>query len=85
MGILFLIALFLAWPTGGLSILAWIAVVVFNAHNKTQRVNHREERAVFLEPLFDDVFQNFSKRSTFQLYEDAGWMKQMPTKPVVIS
>ena len=45
MVLLFLLALFLAWPTSGLSIIAYIAFAVFKSHVKAKaRIHYANER-----------------------------------------
>jgi hypothetical protein len=61
--ILFLVALLLAWPTYGLSIVAWIAVIVLRgiSHGKARvdAIDRREERKLLIEPLFGGEFAEF--------------------------
>ena len=45
MVILFLLAVFLAWPTAGLSIIAYVAFAVFKSYlNTKSRIHYRNER-----------------------------------------
>lgn len=59
MGILFVVALLLAWPTYGLSILVWLGLMFFKAKKKVNEIDRRKEMAVVLEPLFNDRFDDF--------------------------
>jgi hypothetical protein len=59
MGILFLVALLLAWPTFGLSIVAWFALSYFKGKAKAGAIEQRNERKLLIEPLFDDRFAEF--------------------------
>jgi hypothetical protein len=62
-GILFLLALLLAWPTYGLSIVAWIGLVVLkgisNGKARVDAIDRREERKLVIEPLFAGKFAEF--------------------------
>ncbi len=59
MGILFIVALILAWPTFGLSLVAWFVLVWFNARRKVAGINRREEVKNVIEPLFQGRFSEF--------------------------
>lgn len=59
MGLLFIAALVLAWPTYGLSVLLWLALLVLRTTARAGKITEREARKVFLEPLFDDRFAEF--------------------------
>ena len=59
MGILFLIALVLAIPTFGLSIVGWFVLALVKNLGKAARSKRREEIASQLEPLFGDAFDDF--------------------------
>jgi hypothetical protein len=57
--ILFLVALVLAWPTYGLSILVWIVLAVVKANKKQSNIQQRQSRATLLEPLFNERYSEF--------------------------
>lgn len=59
MGILFVVALLLAFPTFGLSLVAWFALFVIRAKASATRVRKREKVKTTIEPLFDDRFDDF--------------------------
>lgn len=59
MAILFLVALVLAWPTFGLSILAWVALAFFKGKQKRGQIDQRHSRAALLEPLFNGRHAEF--------------------------
>lgn len=59
MGILFIIALLLAWPTFGLSIVAWLAILFIKAKGNASRVEKRERVKEVIEPMFGDRFAEF--------------------------
>jgi hypothetical protein len=59
MALLFLVALVLAWPTYGLSVVAWFGLVIFNSSENEKRRSHRDGRKVLLEPLFGGQFAEF--------------------------
>lgn len=59
MGILFVVALILAWPTFGLSLVAWFVLVWFNSRHKVAGINRREELKNVIEPLFMGRFADF--------------------------
>lgn len=54
MVLLFLLALLLAWPTFGLSLIAWFAWFYLRAKNETDKVTARQE----IQPLLEAVFTN---------------------------
>lgn len=59
MGISFLVCLFLAWPTYGLSLAGWLAVALFRGQRRIDRIGQRREKLVLLEPLFTNRFAEF--------------------------
>lgn len=59
MGWLFLAALLFAWPTFGLSLLAWFAWAYFSGRSQGTQSERRRANAVSLEPLFKDRFAEF--------------------------
>lgn len=59
MAILFLLALVLAWPTYGLSVLAWVVIAIVMAKSKANRAVDRETRKIYIEPLFTGRFADF--------------------------
>lgn len=59
MGLLFVLALLLAWPTSGLSILAWIAIYFFKSKKKVDKIVERDNRKLLIEPLFGNKFAEF--------------------------
>lgn len=58
-GILFIVALILAWPTFGLSLVAWFVLAWFKARQKVAGINRREELKTVIEPLFQERFSDF--------------------------
>lgn len=61
MGWLFLLALVLAWPTFGLSILAWLVLAFFKSKGKVDAIVERDNRKVLIEPIFGGRFSEFFK------------------------
>jgi hypothetical protein len=59
MGLLFLIALFLAWPTYGLSLLAWLGYAFLKARADAQKSLKRQERMPLWELLFPNGYARF--------------------------
>ena len=59
MGILFIIALLLAWPTFGLSIVVWLILVFFKSKAKVEKIDRRREIVQIIEPLFQGRFSEF--------------------------
>jgi hypothetical protein len=59
MALLFLLALVLAWPTFGLSILAWLALAFFKSKTKVDAIAERENRKALVEPIFGGRFADF--------------------------
>ncbi len=59
MGLLFIVALVLAWPTFGLSLVAWFVLMWFNAKQKVAGIHRREEMKTVIEPLFRGQFAEF--------------------------
>lgn len=59
MGILFLVALVLAWPTYGLSVVAWLVVMFLKSQGTVAKSNERRNRKIFIEPLFTGRFADF--------------------------
>ncbi len=59
MGILFLVALVLAWPTFGLSLVVWFILAWSKAKNKVAKSDRREELKTVIEPLFQGRFADF--------------------------
>lgn len=59
MGILFIVALILAWPTFGISLVVWCVLAWFNASQKVAGINRREEQKTVIEPLFQGRFSDF--------------------------
>ena len=63
MGILFLIALLLAWPTFGLSILAWAGFAVIRGINrvnkKVEAIDRRRDVASAIDPIFGGKYEEF--------------------------
>ena len=59
MGILFVIALLLAWPTFGMSIIAWFVLMFLKAKGNVDKVDRREEIKNIIEPLFQKRFRDF--------------------------
>lgn len=61
MGLLFIVALVLAWPTFGLSILAWLVLAFFKSKAKVDAIDERENRKALIEPVFGGRFSEFFK------------------------
>lgn len=59
MGILFVVALVLAWPTFGLSLVVWFVLAWSKAKNKVAKSDRREELKTVIEPLFQGRFADF--------------------------
>lgn len=60
MGVLFLVALILAWPTLGLSLLVWaVAAYLLHIKNKVMKIERREQIGKIIEPLFTDRYAEF--------------------------
>lgn len=59
MAILFLVALVLAWPTFGLSIVAWFVVAAIRGHNRHSKNEQRRSRATLLAPMFNGRYAEF--------------------------
>ncbi len=59
MGILFLIAVVLAWPTFGLSLVIWFILAWINAKNKVAKSDRRVELKKVIEPVFQGRFAEF--------------------------
>lgn len=49
----------LAWPTFGLSLVVWFAILHFKSKNESERISQRNSRKVLLEPLFNERFDAF--------------------------
>ncbi|QGM48261.1 hypothetical protein [Methylocystis heyeri] len=58
-GFLFVIALVLAWPTFGASLVIWWILAAKNAKDKIRAIEQREKNAAHLEPLFKNNFAAF--------------------------
>lgn len=59
MGILFLLALVLAWPTFGLSIVAWLVLTIVHAKSVAAKADRREEVGKIIHPLFGGKYAEF--------------------------
>lgn len=59
MPLLLIVALILAWPTFGLSLVAWVALVALNAKKNQESIVRREEAKTVIEPLFREQFAEF--------------------------
>lgn len=59
MPLLLILALILAWPTFGLSLVAWVAFAVLQAKKKQESIVRREEAKTVFEPLFREQFAAF--------------------------
>jgi hypothetical protein len=59
MGLLFILALLLAWPTLGLSLVAWFVLVFLKAAKRAKASAQREVIAEVIEPLFKGRFADF--------------------------
>ncbi len=69
MGILFIVALLLAWPTYGLSIVVWVALLFINAKGNANKVERREKVKEAIEPLFEGRFSEFFFALDMPTYE----------------
>ncbi|WP_417271604.1 hypothetical protein [Celeribacter sp.] len=58
--ILFILALVLAWPTGGLSVLAWIGWIAWQLHKGREAHKHSETLTALLEPVFKGEYAEFA-------------------------
>lgn len=61
MALLFLLALLLAWPTFGLSLLAWFALGFYHANVKVAAGERRRKVADDIGPLFKEKHDEFYK------------------------
>ena len=61
MGLLFILALVLAWTTFGLSILAWLVLAFFKSKRKVDAIDERNNRKALIEPIFGGRFSEFFK------------------------
>lgn len=59
MKLLLLVALLLVWPTYGISLILWFALLFIRTQNKTDKIDARRERAFLLEPLFTNRQADF--------------------------
>ncbi|MDQ7962795.1 hypothetical protein RDI61_01845 [Pseudomonas plecoglossicida] len=59
MALLFVVALVLAWPTYGLSLVAWLAIMLLKSAAKIKRIKKSNEIEAILNPLFSDNFADF--------------------------
>lgn len=59
MGLLFIIALILAWPTFGLSLVAWFLLLFLNGVKEAKASKKRKVIAEVIEPLFGGRFSDF--------------------------
>ena len=59
MAILFIVALVLAWPTFGLSLVAWFVLHFIKSNGDEQKRTVRESGKLLLEPLFAGRFAKF--------------------------
>jgi len=62
--LLFVLAVFLAWPTFGLSLLALFGWIAWTGYSRGQKAENRQAMSVELEPIFDndgteDGYHNF--------------------------
>ena len=71
MEILFVVALLLAWPTLGLSIVAWIGLFFIKAKGNTNKLEKREKVKETIEPLFQGRFSDFFLALDMPIYECA--------------
>lgn len=69
MEILFIVALLLAWPTFGLSIVAWFVLVFLKAKGNANRVERRDKVKEVIEPLFEGRFSNFFFALDIPIYD----------------
>ncbi|OWQ98388.1 hypothetical protein [Sphingopyxis witflariensis] len=59
MAILFLVALLLAWPTFGISILLWLGLVFVQTKPKIEKIDRAKEVASVIHPLFTGRHADF--------------------------
>jgi hypothetical protein len=59
MKLLFLLALLLAWPTYGISLIVWLTVHFISIEKKTDKIDAGRETAILLEPLFTNQQADF--------------------------
>jgi hypothetical protein len=59
MGWLFILALILAWPTFGLSILFWLVLAFIQSKGRAKKMEAMRESKTILDPLFDGRFDDF--------------------------
>lgn len=58
-GILFIVAVLFAIPTYGVSLIAWFVLALLRAQGRAGRSDERENRKVYIEPLFTGRFAEF--------------------------
>ncbi len=61
MGVLFIVALLLAWPTFGLSLIVWVVIAFFNIKKKEYNNNQRKVISEIISPLFKERYGEFYK------------------------
>lgn len=61
MTLLFIVALLLAWPTFGISLLLWFAILVFRGKQQADATARRHVTSEVIEPLFRGRFSDFYK------------------------
>lgn len=59
MGLLFILALLLAWPTFGLSLVAWFVLFALKGFKQAEASEQRKIVAEVIEPLFKGRFADF--------------------------
>jgi hypothetical protein len=59
MGLLFILALILAWPTLGLSLVAWFVFLFLKGKKQAKASDQRKVIAEVIEPIFKGRFANF--------------------------
>ena len=57
--LLLILALLLAWPTYGISLILWFALLFVRSQEKTHKINARCEKLVLFEPLFTNRQADF--------------------------
>jgi len=56
---LFILALILAWPTFGISILAWLFLAFLKAKKRAGKIDQMRQTKTVLDPLFQERFSDF--------------------------
>jgi len=65
----FIVALLLAWPTLGLSLLAWIGWIFWIGWNRARKSENSEILTARLEPVFDDDYALFANNLSLPYHD----------------